>query len=100
MTTCKHYMNDRQYREQLIKFLGQGKVIGTFYLDRGHWHGLERHELTDNGIIIIYNNTTGELLTKLIARPAQIKRYYPNGDYPRKVVQIAREHTEAGYNHC
>lgn len=98
MKTSKHYSNDRQYREALIRYLGQGEVIAKFYIDRGHWHGIERHEVTDNAIIIIYNNTTNEIITKLIARPNQIKRYYKDGKYPQKIVDIAYEHTKAGYN--
>lgn len=96
--TSNHYMTDRQYREELIRFIGQGRTIGTFIVDKGHPNGAERHELTDTGIIIIYNARTGKLVTKLIARPQQVKRYYPNGDYPQKVVELAYQHTKAGYN--
>ena len=96
--TSNHYMTDREYREALIKIIGQGNVIDKFVVDRGHKNGAERHELTDTGIIIIYNIRTNKLVTKLIARPNQVKRYYPNGDYPKHVVELARRHQEMGYN--
>ena len=93
-----HYSQDRRYREELIKSIGEGNPVAEFFIDKGHWHGVEKHIITDTGIIIIYALGTGDLVTKLIARPNQIKRYYKNNDYPQYLVDIAYEHMTKGYN--
>ena len=51
--------------------------------------------VTDTGIIIIRNERTHKMVTKLIARPNQIKRY---GIERKDVIEIAREHQTLGYN--
>lgn len=78
--------------------IGQGHIIKAVVLDRGHRNGAEVHKISDTGIISIYNLNSGKLITKLIARPSQIKRYFENGDAPVEVLRIAREHTRLGYN--
>jgi len=37
-------------------------------------------------------------VTKYLARPGQIKRYYPYGDYPQDIVNLAIEYKKKGYN--
>ena len=96
--TSAHYTADRIDRENLIAEIGEGNICASFIVDRGHKNGPEKHCITDNAIIIIYNAITEKMVTKLIARPGQIRRYYPDGDAPEYLVQIAREHTYAGYN--
>ena len=91
-----HYTNDRKAREEVIKMIGTGKTIARFLVDRGHKNGLERHEITDTGLIIIYNNRTNRMVTKLIARPSQITRY--NWKAPKFLIDKAREHQKLGYN--
>jgi len=73
-----HYKKQRYKREKFInKYCnGDGKIIDEFVIDKGHKNGLERHCVTDTGMIIIYNAHSGVLVSKLIARPNQIKRYY------------------------
>lgn len=41
------------------------------------------------------------MVTKLIARPGQIARYYlaEGRIAPQSIVDIAREHQKKGYNH-
>ena len=73
--TSRHYNRDRVMRERLIKEIGIGKEIATFRVDRGHVNGAELHTITTNGIIVIRNERTNKMITKLIARPNQIKRY-------------------------
>lgn len=100
-----HYKNQRYKREKFIKEClgGDGNVIDTFVTDRGHKNGLEVHQLTDNGIIIIYNALSGKLCTKLVARPQQIKRYYeltgrpPPFEYD-DILKLAQERQVLGYN--
>lgn len=98
--TSRHYTNDRQRREEVINQIGMGNVVAKFVVDRGHRNGAERHEITTTGIIVIYNNKTNKMITKLIARPGQIRRYYPEGKAPRKLVEKALDNTRnTGYNY-
>ena len=96
--TSSHYENDRAYREHIILTIGEGKKIGEVIVDRGHKNGAERHVITDNAIILIYNYRTGRLVTKLVARPSQIRRYFRDGKAPKWLLDIAYKHTQAGYN--
>ena len=101
----KHYNNQRYKREKFIKeyLHDDGHIVDGFIVDKGHKNGLEVHSITDNGIIIIHNLNSGSLITKLIARPKQIKRYYestgrePPKEY-RRILEIAKWHQDLGYN--
>ena len=101
----KHYQRQRSEREKFIDEClgGDGKIIDSFIVDKGHKNGLERHNITDNGIIIIYNLSSKKLVSKLIARPCQIKRYYQctGKRYPKgykKILALAERHKILGYN--
>ena len=78
-------------------------MVDGFVIDRGHKDGLEVHSITDNGLIIIHNLTSGKLITKLLARKNQIKRYYestgrePPEDY-EDILRLAELHESLGYN--
>lgn len=74
----KHYNKTRYKRQHLINNVinGNGNIIDNFIIDKGHKDGLELHSITDTGLILIHNYYTGKLVTKLIARPKQIERYY------------------------
>ena len=94
-----HYRKDRVKREELIKQIGTGEVIATFRVDRNHKNGMELHMITSNGIIIIKNERTNKVITKLIARPNQIKRYFDKETKEVKaIMKIAYEHQRLGYN--
>ena len=97
-----HYKNKRYKREKFIsKHLnGDGKVIDSFIVNKGHINGLERHCLTDTGIIIIYNDATNLLVSKLIARPNQIRKLYlsTGKEPPASVMRLAAWHESMGYN--
>lgn len=98
--TSKHYRNDRKERERIINMIGTGKTVDSFIVDRGHKNGAERHEITNTGIIIIYNNRTNKMITKLIARPGQIRRYYKEGKAPQELIKKAIDNTkDTGYNY-
>ena len=90
--TSVHYREERWQRERRIREIGEGERYAEFTVDRGHKDGAEKHILTTNGVIIIYNAITNRLVTKLIARPGQIYRYYP------KIIAIARLHMLQGLN--
>lgn len=91
--TSKHYIEDRQAREEIIKKIGTGEVVASFRVDRGHKNGAEIHKITNTGIILIYNERTNKLITKLIARPGQIKRYYKEGKAPKNLIEKAIDNT-------
>ncbi len=97
-----HYKNKRYKREKFInKHLnGDGKIIDSFIVDNGHANGLERHCITDTGLIIIYNNDSNLLVSKLIARPNQIRRYYIGIDKepPQSLIRLAEWHEGMKYN--
>ena len=100
----KHYETQRNEREKFIEeHLGKGHIIDGFIVDKGHPKGAEVHSITDNGIIIVHNLLSGKLVTKLLAREWQIRRYYENTNRKRppeyeRVVELARLHESLGYN--
>lgn len=54
--TSEHYNQDRDWREYLIStVIGEGNIVDSFVVDKGHRNGPEIHSVTDTGIIIIYN---------------------------------------------
>lgn len=91
--TSKHYREDRQRREEIIKTIGMGEVVNRFTIDKGHRNGAEIHEIRSTGIIVIYNKRTGKMITKLIARVGQIKRYYEEGKAPKNLIKKAIDNT-------
>lgn len=97
----KHYNEDRQRREDLIQKIGYGTTVKTVIIDRGHRNGPEIHEISDTGIITVYNERTKKLVTKLIARPGQIRRYYKENEIiPKNLLQIAKEHQRMAFNYA
>ena len=98
----KHYKNKRYKREKFINrhLHGDGKVIDSFFVDKGHIKGAERHEITENGVILIYNAASNKLVTKLVARPQQIKRYYKGigREPPQWLIYLAQYHESLNYN--
>ena len=94
----KHWRADRQRRSQIIAQIGMGQVIKEVTVDRGHKNGPEIHKVTSTGLVVIYNKRTGIMVTILIARPNQIKRYYTENEAPQDILKLAFEHMKAGYN--
>ena len=95
----KYYVKDRIEREKLIKEIGIGKEIATFRVDKGRSDEAELHTITSTGIIIIRNEKTHKLVTKLIARPNQIKKYFDKDtEMVKKLILVAEAHQKRGYN--
>lgn len=97
----RHYKTSSKERKRIAEeVIGKGEVIDTFFWDKGHPDGPEDHVITSTGLIYIYNHNTKRLITVLIARPAQISRYYLREGKvpPQEIMEIAREHQEKGYN--
>ena len=98
----RHYKTERYKREKFINnyLNGDGKVIDSFVVDKGHRNGAERHDITENGIIVIYNAQTLKLVTKKIARPNQIMSYYygTGREPPSYLIRLAEWHESLRYN--
>lgn len=72
-----HYLYERDRRKNaLINSIPKGRLLQSFYVDRGHKNGAEIHYMFSNGVVVIVNAKTKRLITKLIARPTQAYRYY------------------------
>ena len=97
-----HYKNKRYKREKFINkhLCGDGNVIDSFIVDKGHKDGLEKHCITDTGLIIVYNLKSGKLVTKLVARKNQVMRYYKDSDKkpPRYLLELCDWHNSLNYN--
>ena len=96
-----HYSSDRQERRTFIQeHIGEGNIIDSFVVDRGHPNGAEIHSVTDTAIIIIHNQKTNKLITELIARPEQLRRLYraENRRVPSNILSLAYKHNIASYN--
>ena len=99
--TSFHYTTERELREEVVRNIGEGKIIKTVTIDKGHPAGPELHILSDTGIITIKNARTKKMITKLIARPGQIKRYYNNNEtIPQGLIELAIQHQRMGLNYC
>lgn len=99
--TSLHYINDREERNVLIHKIGIGKPVDRFIVDKGHANGREIHVITSTALILIYNEHTHRFITALIARPAQIERYYIANAFkemPNFVYELAAEHKKMKYN--
>ena len=96
MSDTLHFA-DRIERQKFIESIGRyGAIIAEVYTDRGHPNGPEIHKITDNAIIVVYNERTGNHVTDLIARPRQLLRY--KIPIPTKVLELAYQHYQLGYN--
>lgn len=99
-----HAKNDRNDRLNRIKSqIGSGEPVVSFVVDTGHPNGNEIHTILNNGVIVIQNERTKKLITSLIARPGQIKRYWNNQGkrVPEDLtylLDIARNHQQQGMN--
>lgn len=106
MIETKHFVNERMTRQYLIDEIinDTNNVICTNVIDRGHIDGAERFELSDKGIIRVYNNVTNRHITDLIARPSQLYGRL-GGNFKglpksvrESVLSYARKHKALGYN--
>lgn len=93
-----HYNRDRKAREKVVQMIGEGTIIKVMTVDRGHVKGPEVHELSDTGIITVWNFNHTKIITKLIARPGQVKRYYKDSEPPTELMMLAKEHLKLHYN--
>lgn len=99
-----HFSAERKERHlRIVNGIGSGKQVYSFIVDKGHMNGNEIHTIFDNGIIVIRNERTNLLITELIARPGQIRRYWEERNLALpieiyRIIAIASEHQRKGYN--
>lgn len=99
-----HWNEERKERHKKIQErIGKGEFLSSFVVDTGHPNGDELHTIFDNGMIIVQNERTGRLVTELIARPGQIKRYWENQGKAipievYKIVPVAHKHLQKKWN--
>lgn len=85
----------RAFRRNKALELGKFEVVESFVVDTGHPDGLELHSVTSTGVVIIANIEKKHIITYLIARPGQIKRYGINSN---DLIEKAYEHSKLGLN--
>lgn len=90
-----HYAMDRKEREQLIQQIGYGKIIKRVFEQDIFY------TISTTAIISIMNRQTYKVITRIIARPAQIQKYYAkhNETAPNYLLKIAKQHQDMGYNY-
>lgn len=91
--TSAHYEFDRKNRENLIKQIGYGKIIKRTFINNFFY------TISTTGIITVMDKTTYKVITRLIARPVQIRKYYGDQKPPYFLIQKAKQHTALGYNY-
>ena len=75
----KHLSYERQRRNDYIEShfdLSNKNILNVFCVNKGHEHGIELHVIYKDGVIKIINPIYRRIVTYLIPRPQQIKRYY------------------------
>lgn len=98
MNNTAHYSAERHRFIQ--EHIGEGNIVDSFVVDRGHPGGAEIHDVTDTAVIIIHNQRTHKLITELIARPEQLRKLYSMSgrEPPKKILKLAYKHNIDRYN--
>lgn len=86
-----HYKMERRRREKLIQEIGEGTIVSSMIEYSEQSSLTKTYLISDTGIITVVNYSTKKIVTRFIARPNQIKKYY-NGEPPQYLLQIALEH--------
>lgn len=101
MKNSRHWKAERKERNKVIQQIGLGATIKVVEVDNHHINGPEIHKISNTGIITILNKRTKKMITQLIARPGQIRRYYKeNETIPTELIEIAREHQRMYLNYA
>lgn len=99
LNTTTH-SKERTRRFFVAQMLGPYKISKIFVVKKGHVNGPEAHVITTSGVIYIFNINSGRLVTCLIARAAQIERYYRavGQKAPQNMLALALIHEKQGLN--
>jgi len=99
MAVSFHYENHRKNREQFIQGKGYdtGKSVALFRVVR---NGTPQLQIVTSTGLIVVKDMKGRVITKMIARPEQIKRLYAGigMEPPEEVLMLAYLHNVNGYN--
>jgi hypothetical protein len=92
-----HIQKDRLNR--LNTYSLSQTILNAFIVDKDHKNGLELHQVTDNGLIYIFNLKSKFFITVLNARPQQIKRYFydtktPINEKVKKAIMTSQKNNE------
>lgn len=95
-----HFIYVRNDRRRNVENIGSNCIIAKFLCDTGHKNGNEVHCITDTGLILVFNERSKKLVTILIARPAQITRYFSSCylDTPKDLLKMAYCHQAQNLN--
>lgn len=99
-TTMSKHVYTRSKRMKIISNLitsENGKICKIWLVDTGHRNGLEIHVVYNNGVCLIYNSNSHKLITGLILRPQQVKRY--DITLTKCMLKKVKKHLENNYNH-
>lgn len=92
----RHVSDERRDRmERIARDIGFGRIVRMCLVDTRHRDGYEVHVLTSTAIVLVFNRETGKLVTALVARPGQVRRYYePFGEeVPEELLARAHRNT-------
>ena len=92
---CTLHERNRSTRKEVIALLGDLIKVESFIVNTGHPAGLELHTVYANGVIAIGNIRKESVVTYLIARPGQIRRY---GLSDADLLAVAYENYKNGLN--
>lgn len=90
-----HANAERAERKARAEKLG-GEVYKSFIVSTGHVDGNEIHTILTSGVVVIANLSKQVIITWLLARPAQIKRY---GIYDKEIIENAERNQRNGLNY-
>lgn len=92
----RHVRDERCARmARIARDIGFGHAVRQCLVDTGHREGCEVHVLTSTAIVLVFNRASGKLVTALVARPGQVRRYYePFGEeVPEELLACAYRNT-------
>lgn len=90
-----HYRTERVERNNNVLKVGEGKVVHTTVQFDPKRNREFIYEITDTAMLIVRACDRPELvITKMVARPSRIKRYW--ADAPKALIELAVAHTRAG----
>lgn len=95
MTTSAHYHFERKERNELINRIGEGTVVYTTVVFDSKRGRNFRYEITDNAVLIVKAMDADVIITKMIARPSRIRRYW--AEAPQELILKSVEYTRKGY---
>lgn len=99
MCTSYHYSKDRQVREKVItEMIGNGKIIKTVTMQEKNRSFPATYQISDTGIVTILDVSMTMIITRIVASPNRLRRYYQNEPLPEKLLKNAINNVRKGYD--